>query len=91
MNGSAQASGRSGCQPSRRLPNTPSSLMPTMVRMAMPSVRSSSAMRAVQVGPGEAPLGEQGLGLGTVGRVELVAPAPASLDDHRWLPHPTIR
>ena len=28
----------------------------------------------VQIGPGEAPLGEQGLGLGTVGRVELVSP-----------------
>jgi hypothetical protein len=45
----------------------------------------------VEVGPGEAPLGEQGLGLGTLGRVELIAPAPGSLDDHRGLPHPTIR
>jgi hypothetical protein len=31
--------------------------------------------RLVQVGTGEAPLAEQGLGFGAVGRVELVAPA----------------
>ena len=36
-------------------------------------------------------LAEQGLGLATVRRVELVAPAPGSLDDHRLLPQPTIR
>jgi hypothetical protein len=35
-NGSAQASGRSGRQPSCRLPNTPSSLMPAMVRIRCP-------------------------------------------------------
>ena len=45
----------------------------------------------VEVGPGEAPLDEQGLGLGAAGRVELVAPAPGSLDDHGALLQPTIR
>ena len=67
MNGSAQASGRSGCQPSRRLPNTPSSLMPTTLWIWMPSVRCQLGERAVEVGPGEAPLAEQGLGFRTVG------------------------
>ena len=78
MKGSAQASGRSGRQPSRRLPNTPSSLMPTMVRIGDALGALQLGDGAVEVGAGEAPLGEQGLGLGTVGRVELVAPAPGS-------------
>ena len=36
-------------------------------------------------------LAEQGLGLVAVGRVQLIATAPGSLDDHRTLPQPTIR
>jgi hypothetical protein len=54
MNGSAQASGRSGRQLSRRLPNTASSLTPAMVRTAMPSVRASSEItwsRSARVRP----------------------------------------
>ena len=47
---------------------------------------------AVEVGAGEAPLGEQGLGLGAVGRVELIAPAPEYVSMIIGaLPHPTIR
>ena len=44
----------------------------------MPSVALQLGKGAVEVGAGEAPLGEQGLGLGTVGRVEPIAPAPGS-------------
>ena len=65
--------------------------MPTMVRIWMPSGALQLGEGVVEVGPGEAPLDEQGLGLGAVGRVELVAPAPGSLDDHRALLQPTIR
>src|ERR671918_1413414 len=43
MKRSWQASGRSGRQPARVTPNTPSSLIPTMVRTIVPSVRSNSA------------------------------------------------
>ena len=48
---------------------------------------------AVEVGAGEAPLGEQGLGLGAVGRVEAIAPAPGvpSSMHHRRRLQPTIR
>ena len=57
MNGSAQASGRSTHQPSRRLPNTPSSLMPTMVRIGDVLGALQLGDGVVEVGPGEAPLG----------------------------------
>ena len=50
--------------------------------------------RAVKVGAGEAPLGEQGLGLGAVGRVEPIAPAPGVARPSSAAPSgrpPTIR
>ena len=91
MNGSAQASGRSGRQPARRLPNTPSSLMPAMVRMAMPSVRSSSASawsRSARVRPRSlsraSASGCRARGAGSPG-------AWVVSIDHRSLPQPTIR
>ena len=72
-NGSLQASGRSGCQPSRVDPNTPSSLMPTMVRTADAFGSFEVGEGPVEIGLAEALLGEQGPGLGAVGRVEPIA------------------
>ena len=58
--------------------------MPTMVRIRDALAPLQLGERAVEVGAGEALLGEQGLGLGAAGRVQPVAPARwRMLDDHR--------
>ena len=83
MNGSAQASGRSGRQPSRRLPKH-------AVLVDAGDGSDGNALGAlqlgegmVQIGPGHALLDEQGLGLGTVRRVEPIAPARGCFDHRR--------
>jgi hypothetical protein len=74
MKVSWQAAGRFG--PSRPVPNTPSSLIPKIVRTAIPSIDSRRARARSIVGGAEALLREQGPSLRAARRVEPVAPAP---------------
>jgi hypothetical protein len=61
-----QASGRSGRQPARVDPNTPSWLTPTMLRTRTPFASLQLGEGAVEIGAGEAHLGEHGLSLRAV-------------------------
>ena len=91
--GSLQASGRSGCQPARVDPNTASWLMPTM--RADPDALAPLQLGegAVEVGAGDALLGEHGLSLRAAEAVQPIAPRPrlrGSSDGTRQDPHSVL-